>query len=53
MPDTSTAFDPARLWNEEVAEPVAGGWPVLEVSTEGPVDLGEVVTFIRAEAETH
>ena len=24
---------PEELWNEEVAEPVAGGWPLLEVDT--------------------
>jgi predicted kinase len=39
-----------ELWNEEVAKPVAGGWPVLEVNTEAPVNLDEVVAFIRAEA---
>ena len=44
-------FDGVRsseeLWNDEVAEPVAGGWPLLEVSTDGPVDVGEVLAFIR------
>ena len=39
----------AELWNEDVAEPVAGGWRVLEVDTNGPVDLQEVLAFIREE----
>ena len=50
-------FDGVRsreeLWNDEVAEPVAGGWPLLDVSTERPVDVGEVVAFIRAAAGTN
>ena len=49
-------FDGVRsreeLRNDEVAQPVAGGWPVIEVGTERPVDLGEVVAFIRAAAAT-
>ncbi len=44
-------FDAVRtveeLWNDEVAEPVAGGWPVLEVDTNGPVDVAAVVDFVR------
>jgi len=36
-----------ELWNDEVSEPVAGGWPVLEVNTEGPVELAVVVASIR------
>ena len=44
-------FDGVRsideLWNDEIAEPVAGGWPLLEVSTDRPVDVVGVVTFIR------
>lgn len=27
------------LWHSEVNEPVAGGWPVVEVATDRPVDL--------------
>jgi hypothetical protein len=27
------------LWNDEVAEPGGGGWPVLEVDTAGLVDV--------------
>jgi predicted kinase len=44
-------FDSIRtdeeLWNEEIAEPVAGGWAVLEVDTNGPVDLASVVRDVR------
>lgn len=44
-------FDHVRtdeeLWNEEVTEPVAAGWPVLEVDTNRPVDLAAVVASIR------
>jgi predicted kinase len=49
-------FDASRatgeLWNDEVARPVAGGWPVIEVDTAGPVDLEAVITAIRAAAST-
>lgn len=45
-------FDGVRsgeeLWNDEVSEPVAGGWPLPEVRTDGPVEVGEVLTFIRS-----
>ena len=44
-------FDHVRtdeeLWNDEVAEPVAGGWPVLEVDTNRPVDVAAIVAAIR------
>lgn len=44
-------FDSVRsaeeLWNDEVAEPVAGGWPVLEIDTNHPVDIGAVVQHVR------
>ena len=38
---------PDELWNDEVAEPVAGGWPVLEVDTNQPVDLAGVLRFVQ------
>lgn len=48
-------FDGVRsseeLWNNEVAEPVAGGWPVLEVNSDRSVDVAEVVAFIRRTAD--
>lgn len=44
-------FDAVRtveeLWNDEVAEPVAGGWPVLEVDTNAHVDVAGVLAFVR------
>jgi predicted kinase len=48
-------FDEARAraqpWGEEMTEPVAGGWPVLEVdTTRGEVDLGAVLAFVQHEA---
>lgn len=43
-------FDSVRtseeLWNDEVSEPVAGGWPLLEVNTNERVDVGAVLAFI-------
>ena len=45
-------FDASRasgeLWNDEVARPVAGGWPVIEVDTAVPVDLEGLIEAIRA-----
>ena len=41
---------PQDLWNGEVTRPVAGGWPVLEICTNGPVDLGPLIARIRAAA---
>lgn len=47
-------FDAERtieeLWNDEVAVPVAGGWPVIEISTDGPVDVHRLAGRIRAAA---
>lgn len=44
-------FDEERAgggpWGDEVTEPVAGGWPVLEVDTTVPVDAEAVVAFVR------
>jgi predicted kinase len=43
-------FDSTRnideLWTDEVAHPVAGGWPVLEVDTNQPVDATSVAASI-------
>ena len=36
-----------ELWNDEVAQPVAGGWPVMEVGTNRPVDVAAAVRFVR------
>ena len=47
-------FDAQRtageLWNEEVAQPVSGGWPVIEVDTNTPVDMTPLIVRICAEA---
>jgi predicted kinase len=45
-------FDEARSreepWGDEVTEPVAGGWPVLEVDSSGDIDVDAVVAFVRS-----
>lgn len=44
-------FDQVRtaeeLWNDKISEPVAGGWPVLEVDTNAPADLTVIADRIR------
>ena len=39
-----------ELWNDEVARPVAGGWPVIELDTTTPVEPGPLIAAIRAAA---
>jgi predicted kinase len=39
-----------EIWNDEVARPVAGGWPVIEVSTTGPVDVEALIAQMSAAA---
>lgn len=39
---------PDELWNDEVAQPVADGWPLIEVDTTAPVDVPALVAAIRA-----
>jgi predicted kinase len=34
-------------WGDEVTEPVAGGWPLLEVDATDEVGLDAVVAFVR------
>jgi len=46
--DAERAAD--ELWNDDVARPVAGGWPVIEVDTTTPVELGPLIAGIRAAA---
>jgi hypothetical protein len=47
-------FDEARtdmeIWHDQVTEPIGGGWPVIEVGTNAPVDVMAVVDHIRAQA---
>jgi hypothetical protein len=49
-------FDAERtigeLWNDDVARPVAGGWPVIEVDTTARVDITSLVAQIEAAAAT-
>jgi predicted kinase len=44
-------FDAARtdddIWHAEVSEPVAGGWPVVELGTEEPVDVARLTAAIK------
>lgn len=48
-------FDHVRtaeeLWNDDVSRPLAGGWPVMEADTDHPVDVADVVAFVRSVAE--
>lgn len=37
----------AALWNHEVSEPVNGGWPLLEVDTNTPVDVPALARRLR------
>ncbi len=43
-------FDAERsddeLWNDQVTQPVGGGWPVLEVRTDVPVDISAVAELV-------
>lgn len=43
---------PQELWNDEVSEPVAGRWPLLEVDTNQPVNPSHVLAFIDAARST-
>jgi predicted kinase len=36
----------AELWNDETSEPVAGGWPVVEVDTTSFVDVDRLIRRI-------
>ena len=39
-----------ELWSDEVTEPVAGGWPVLEVDTTVALDIERVARIVRQRA---
>jgi len=41
----------AQIWDDEVSEPVGGGWPVLEIDTNAPVDVEDVLARVGATAE--
>ena len=40
------------IWHDDITEPVAAGWPVIEVDTNRPVDPSVVIARIRAAATT-
>lgn len=44
--------DPDELWNDEVAAPVGGGWPVVEVDTTSPVNVAAVIRRIEAAVDS-
>ncbi len=37
-----------ELWGEEASQPVGGGWPVVEVDTNAPVDLASMLKQVEA-----
>ena len=39
--------DPTELWTSETTEPVAGGWPVIEVDTNRSVDVAALVRRVK------
>lgn len=39
--------DPSELWSSETFEPVAGGWPVIEVDSAEEVDFLALVNEVR------
>ena len=44
--DSARSFD--ELWGPETTEPVAGGWPVIEIDTTRAVDVEAVATRVKA-----
>lgn len=38
---------PDELWNDDISEPVAGGWPVIEVDTNTTIDEHAVALQVR------
>lgn len=38
----------AEIWDRETIDPVAGGWPVIEVETSVPVDLEGLLVTLRS-----
>ena len=38
----------AEIWDAETVDPVAGGWPVIEVETSVPVELDGLLTALRS-----
>ncbi len=46
-------FDSKRtddeIWNDNVTQPIAAGWPLIEVDTSKAVDLEQLVRFLEAQ----
>jgi predicted kinase len=38
---------PEELWNDEIARPVAGGWPVIEIDTTADLDAVGLVAQVK------
>ncbi len=49
VPEHSTTNE---LWTDETSEPIAGGWPVIEVDTSSPVEVEALAAEIRAHLQT-
>jgi predicted kinase len=41
---------PAELWTGEATEPVAGGWPVIQIDTTIPLEVSAIAARVRAAA---
>ena len=39
---------PEELWNDDTMEPVAGGWPVIDVDSTQPVDVDALIALLSA-----
>ncbi|WP_228942383.1 GNAT family N-acetyltransferase [Nocardioides sp. Leaf374] len=46
--DPAAGRDEDELWGGRALEPVAGGWPVVEVDATGPVDVVAVAGAVRS-----
>lgn len=42
----------SELWDPDMVGPLAGDWPVLEVATDGPVDVPSILRTIREHLAT-
>ncbi len=45
-----TVRRPDELWNDEIADPVAGGWQVFEIDTTAAVDVAALADQVRRAA---
>jgi adenylate kinase family enzyme len=49
VPEHSTTNE---IWSHETREPIAGGWPVIEVDTSAPVEVEALAAEIRTHLQT-